>query len=383
MRWNPVIRYLVFRDLPESEFCGFDETGTRPVLKKDTVAFRDYRRNVQAQLREVFTTLDQGRGVSTAQMAAFRRVMGSIGGDTSKWATTQQQDAQEFQNHLEDLLLKSTIEVPGTKDCLVSGLQEAVRTEIRILPDEGILKPAAAGAGKDRYIVSGSVGYRNMYPLSLEVTRASQTSAPQVARSFNSGRVRSTLERPDEVEDVPYLMQTTYTHEDALALRARVQESEKVTRVDYDRARTGAFVELERRGNPYRVGRCQKVQEVVRNPPSIGVIAVRQAINTRDLTRPWRVGGVVPFPESFERKDLESSSPEAKVTYDLVSCVCHSGGSTLSSGHYIAYAKINGSWYCFNDGSVTKASDFNPLTNPNIYTVQYMKRVESAAGIIA
>lgn len=44
--------------------------------------------------------------------------------------------------------------------------------------------------------------------------------------------------------------------------------------------------------------------------------------------------------------------------YLLYSVVCHSG-SSLNSGHYTNFSRVNNEWYHFNDDTVTKADTFN------------------------
>jgi ubiquitin C-terminal hydrolase len=44
--------------------------------------------------------------------------------------------------------------------------------------------------------------------------------------------------------------------------------------------------------------------------------------------------------------------------FNLVSVICHSGSA--DGGHYIAYAKVEGEWYCFDDAAVTKVKSFDP-----------------------
>ena len=58
-------------------------------------------------------------------------------------------------------------------------------------------------------------------------------------------------------------------------------------------------------------------------------------------------------------------------TYEIFGIVCHSG--VLNSGHYIAYAKRIGTWYCFNDENVGKVAG-PPLKNSNAYLIFYMKK---------
>jgi len=70
--------------------------------------------------------------------------------------------------------------------------------------------------------------------------------------------------------------------------------------------------------------------------------------------------------------DVDGELVLAGSTYILTVMICHTG--VLNSGHYIAYAKRAGGWYCFDDGNVTKISSDPPLKNSNAYLIFYQRK---------
>lgn len=58
-------------------------------------------------------------------------------------------------------------------------------------------------------------------------------------------------------------------------------------------------------------------------------------------------------------------------TYEISGMICHTG--VLNSGHYIAYAKRAGGWYCFDDEHVSKVTN-PPLKSSNAYLIFYQKK---------
>lgn len=53
---------------------------------------------------------------------------------------------------------------------------------------------------------------------------------------------------------------------------------------------------------------------------------------------------------------IENIRPQEPVTMQLQSFIVHKG-STLKSGHYVAFRKVEGDWYYFNDSVCTKVTD--------------------------
>eukprot|EP00866_Antonospora_locustae_P001954 jgi/Antlo1/1954/126 len=58
--------------------------------------------------------------------------------------------------------------------------------------------------------------------------------------------------------------------------------------------------------------------------------------------------------------------------YEVFGIVCHSG--VLNSGHYIAYAKRLGTWYCFDDEHVSKLASGAPLKGSSAYLIFYQRK---------
>lgn len=58
-------------------------------------------------------------------------------------------------------------------------------------------------------------------------------------------------------------------------------------------------------------------------------------------------------------KNRRHGLPKGPYVYELFSIMIHSGSA--SGGHYYAYIKdfSNGEWFCFNDTSVTRVSEFS------------------------
>ncbi|ELQ76348.1 ubiquitin thiolesterase, partial [Trachipleistophora hominis] len=59
-----------------------------------------------------------------------------------------------------------------------------------------------------------------------------------------------------------------------------------------------------------------------------------------------------------------------KKTYHLIGMVCHSG--TLRNGHYVAYAKTDLSWHCFDDMNVSELKDSH-ISNTGAYILFYSR----------
>lgn len=59
----------------------------------------------------------------------------------------------------------------------------------------------------------------------------------------------------------------------------------------------------------------------------------------------------------------------SKTSYELIAVAVHMGQS-ISSGHYIAYVKRNGSWYCCNDSNVSECSEKDAMSS-NAYLLFY------------
>jgi len=66
------------------------------------------------------------------------------------------------------------------------------------------------------------------------------------------------------------------------------------------------------------------------------------------------------------------SKQEIPSIYDLYAVSNHSG--SLGGGHYTAYTKVNDSWFCFNDESVTPVSNEKILQSSSAYVLFYKRR---------
>jgi ubiquitin C-terminal hydrolase len=65
----------------------------------------------------------------------------------------------------------------------------------------------------------------------------------------------------------------------------------------------------------------------------------------------------VPFPEALDMSPYLTGHRSESLYYDLKSIVVHSG--SLNGGHYVAYIRIDGTWYLFDDAYVVES---DPLT---------------------
>ncbi|KAL0265918.1 UNVERIFIED_CONTAM: hypothetical protein PYX00_011635 [Menopon gallinae] len=77
------------------------------------------------------------------------------------------------------------------------------------------------------------------------------------------------------------------------------------------------------------------------------------------------------------RKDNRGVNVEEELVldgnvYEVFGLVCHSG--VLNSGHYIAYAKRLGTWYCFDDEHVSKLASGAPLRGSSAYLIFYQRK---------
>ena len=75
--------------------------------------------------------------------------------------------------------------------------------------------------------------------------------------------------------------------------------------------------------------------------------------------------------------DLSEFAVEAeKRIYDLVGVVKHIG-STIGSGHYIAFCKLDGKWHEFND-KIVRPVDAKDVVSKDAYVLFYEEKEEAA-----
>lgn len=131
--------------------------------------------------------------------------------------------------------------------------------------------------------------------------------------------------------------------------------------------------------NPFFCPSCQSNQRASKSltiwrPPETLMVYLKRFV-FYDMT-PVKVDDPVSFPlqsldlSRFIRTSSSALCPE-KLTYDLDSFVCHSGG--VSCGHYTSFVKhcTTGKWLYFNDSSV---SEVEPTTNDDRAYVLFYRR---------
>ena len=83
-----------------------------------------------------------------------------------------------------------------------------------------------------------------------------------------------------------------------------------------------------------------------------------------------RLSKKVKFPEELDMKDYMSNLNRARPPpYELVAVLVHQGRS-CEWGHYVAYVKNHGQWYCCNDSTVTPVS-FEKVLDQQAYILMY------------
>jgi ubiquitin C-terminal hydrolase len=373
MRWNPTVRYLVKREMPAYEFSTyFDEATGKPIFKQDTPGHERYRKNVQRALKAIFEALDIGQTLTPAQINHFRDLLAA--GDSrqpSAWnqkdANGQylQQDAQEFQQYIEDLLLKSTIANPMAYDeCFISGLQEETRRDLQIVAGDGLLRDGIEGAeaAATVYHVSSKREYPSMHFVNIPYVMQDEGAFADT-KAGSPQEFLGLRERHETLES--YTLDLDSASEALDELRACAQVKVNPSK-DGEK---GALVRKE--DGLYRVGSAKQVETLVSNPPVLTFTFKRYAFSEWGET--LRINGpIAAIPSEFTLPS-QGESEISEDEYEIVSCICHMGESP-AAGHYISYLKMGDRWYLYNDGSVVEAPSFDPATNPDVYMAQYSKR---------
>lgn len=79
MRLNPVMRYLVDRELPSQTFTGaFDAETGKPIFNRVSEGQREITEEIQERMRALFEKLDSGEAVSEDDINDFREFLGTI-----------------------------------------------------------------------------------------------------------------------------------------------------------------------------------------------------------------------------------------------------------------------------------------------------------------
>jgi len=92
---------------------------------------------------------------------------------------------------------------------------------------------------------------------------------------------------------------------------------------------------------------------------------------------------LVKFPTSLDIARF-TSHPEREARYRLYGVVVHCGHSA-KSGHYIAFAKHNGTWHCFNDESVRAVGEPEVLKQEAyllFYVSDMVQKVAKASAVV-
>jgi hypothetical protein len=107
------------------------------------------------------------------------------------------------------------------------------------------------------------------------------------------------------------------------------------------------------------------------NTPSFLVFTLQRMV---DHPVPQKVQGPIRMPNKFQLTISDS-------VYELEAVIVHIG-ATLHSGHYIAYCKSNGNWWCCNDASVCSLNTAElPERARNYGYVYYYKECHGHYGI--
>lgn len=373
MRWSPVRRYLVERDLPAKELFGYSSSG-EPITYNDSLEWRAFREGVQERLRAFFTALDSGLGIAPKEINEFREY---IGGFDNRWNERenghyQQKDAEEFLCFLDNLLLKSTVQSPyNASDCFNSGLHESYSKEYRCVPNEELLLPSLEA--RDSYLISAQPEDMSTHAISLpfiiESNRlrvdSKNLSMANLIKSMGCG-VESD---PAEYFRVGLENEASELQELRQRLKGPAEEVDPGVRELLGLSPLKGVLVEKSPGEFYAAGDLQISLKPLNNPPSLTFQLKRFHVNP--LTgEAYRIGGAVPLPNEFARVDVSDPTGQQKLTYELSSCVCHIGNTPVG-GHYIAYNKIGGRWYCFNDGHVQLDKNFDPAKNENVYMATY------------
>lgn len=372
MRLNPVSRYLVDRQLPQKAFDQIANEKDEPSINRNSSDVDLMSQGVQSHLRSLFEKLDSGVAVSGDEINDFREFLGII---NPVWAQKtngyyEQQDAIEFRGFLENILHLNTIQVPLSDDCFSSGLQQNIVKQSVLIPKEDYLFPSESA--KERYVLSEQRDCT--YSLDIQVKAKffrKERRAIGARTDVDLGFITDFIAKDPSDEKIPgYKIDLDNRSEDVLALRERLKVS-----CDPNSVRS---VMQGPDGRYFKIGSVVRCQKFENNPPSLTFNLKRVVARVKKGRVPsflqLRASGATPFPDSFERRDVSDPNGVRKVRYEISSCVCHLGDSP-TSGHYINYTKIGAQWYCFNDGSVYPAPDFNPLTSEDLYFVQYNKVV--------
>lgn len=81
-----------------------------------------------------------------------------------------------------------------------------------------------------------------------------------------------------------------------------------------------------------------------------------------DPSGAFKIATQVDFPEAFAATTTAADGEQRQHNYSLMASINHCG-TTLNSGHYIAYAKERGMWYRFDDATVTQVQDIRHVVS--------------------
>jgi ubiquitin C-terminal hydrolase len=130
--------------------------------------------------------------------------------------------------------------------------------------------------------------------------------------------------------------------------------------------------------NAYRCSKCEKrvtakKQMLVHKCPPLLTIQLKRF---HLLNSAQKVNKKVKFDAILDMAPFMSSHNSSRVEplkYSLYAVIVHEG-SSMSSGHYVCYAKAgNGAWYLFNDSQVQQVSEQTVL-NQSAYILMYESR---------
>ena len=122
--------------------------------------------------------------------------------------------------------------------------------------------------------------------------------------------------------------------------------------------------------NAYKCGKCdrrvsaKKQMLVHRCPPLLTIQLKRFNMMAQKINKKVR------FESSLDMAPYMSAKGQDPFRYSLYAVIVHEG-SSMSSGHYVCYAKAgNGVWYLFNDSHVQQVSE-QTVMNQSAYIVMY------------
>ena len=132
--------------------------------------------------------------------------------------------------------------------------------------------------------------------------------------------------------------------------------------------------------NAYKCSKCQKrvtakKEMVVHRSPPLLTFQLKRFNLFASRHSAQKINKSIKFGATLDMAPFMSSDTARALNYSLYAVIVHEG-SSMGSGHYVAYAKAaNGMWYLFNDSSVQQVSEQTVL-NQSAYILMYESKDE-------